>query len=336
VVALDQHYIGDLGLKAVVAWVCYSWSGSFNKVNPLTILQSRGGDMSQTPLTYEDVLDRFLSWAHLQPDVRAVVIVGSRARMDHPADAFSDLDLVVVTTDPNRYLWETDWLKPLGTLWLTFLENQAVGEGLERRVLFEGALDVDFIPLPNEAVRRMALEGWTPEVAAVLRRGFRFALDKDNLSQLIGGVPSTKPSSASAPTQDKFLALCHDFLYHAVWAAKKLRRGELWIAKSCADGYMKQQLLRMIEWHSRSERGWNHDTWHGGRYLEEWADPDALDGLRETFAHYDEADVQRALLATMDLFCRVGRETAARLGCAYPEDADERVTVWVVAFLRPA
>jgi hypothetical protein len=41
-------------------------------------------------------------------------------------------------------------------------------------------------------------------------------------------------------------------------------------------------------------------------------------------------------LATMDLFRRVGRETAARLGCAYPEDADERVTVWVVAFLRPA
>ena len=99
---------------------------------------------------------------------------------------------------------------------------------------------------------------------------------------------------------------------------------------------MKQQLPRMIEWHSRSERGWNHDTWHGGRFLEERADPDALDGLRETFsAHYYEADVQRALLATMVLFRRVGRETAARSGCAYPEDADERVTAWVVGFLRP-
>ncbi len=30
-------------------------------------------------------------------------------------------------------------------------------------------------------------------------------------------------------------------------------------------------------------------------------------------AYYDEADVQRALLATMDLFRRVGRETAMRL-----------------------
>jgi aminoglycoside 6-adenylyltransferase len=242
-----------------------------------------------------------------------------------------------VSTDPDRYLSETDWLEPLGTYWLTFLERQAVGEGLERRVLFEGALDVDFIPLANEAVRRMALEGWTPEVAAVLRRGFRLVLDKDDLlSLLIGGVPATTLSSAPPPTQEEFLALCHDFLYHAVWAAKKLGRGELWIAKSCADGYMKQLLLGMIEWHAHSERGWDHDTWHGGRFLEEWADPGALDGLREAFAYYEEADVRRALLATMDLFRRIGRQTAARLGCAYPEEADERVKAWVGGLLEPA
>ena len=51
------------------------------------------------------------------------------------------------------------------------------------------------------------------------------ALGKENLlSLLIGGVPSTTPS-APPPTHAAFLALCHDFLYHAVWAAKKLRRG---------------------------------------------------------------------------------------------------------------
>jgi aminoglycoside 6-adenylyltransferase len=183
----------------------------------------------------------------------------------------------------------------------------------------------------------MALEGWSPEVAAVLRRGFRLVLDKDDLqSLLIGGVLPTRLLSAPLPTQEEFLALCHDFLYHAVWAAKKLRRGELWIAKSCADGYMKQLLLGMIEWHAHSERGWDHDTWHGGRFLEEWADPGALDGLREAFAYYEEADVRRALLATMDLFRRIGRQTAARLGFAYPEETDERVKAWVGGLLEPA
>ena len=293
--------------------------------------------MSQAPLTYEDVLDRFLAWARPRPDVRAVMVVGSRARStDHPADAFSDLDLVVVSTDPDRYLSETDWLEPLGPPWLTFLERQAVGEGLERRVLFEGALDVDFVPLANEAVRRMALEGWPLEVAAVLNRGFRLVLDKDDLLSLIASVPAKTSSYAPLPTQEKFLALCHDFLYHAVWAAKKLRRGELWIAKSCVDCHMKQILLGMIEWHARSERGWDHDTWHGGRFLKEWADQRTLDGLRGAYAYYEEADIRRALLTTMDLFRRIGRETAVGLDCAYPEEADERVTAWVVGLLAPA
>ena len=46
----------------------------------------------------------------------------------------------------------------------------------------------------------------------------------------------------------------------------------------------------------------------------------------QAFAHYEEADTRRALLTTMDLFRRIGRETAVRLGCAYPEDAYQRVT----------
>lgn len=162
-------------------------------------------------------------------------------------------------------------------------------------------------------------------------------LDKDDLlGRSIGSPPSTTTAFAPPPTEAEFLALCHDFLYHAVWGAKKLRRGELWIAKSCVDGHMKQLLLGVLEWHARSERGWDHDTWHGGRFLEEWADPAALDGLREAFAYYDQADVRRALLETMALFRRVGRETAARLACAYPEEADERVTAWVVGLLEPA
>ncbi len=99
---------------------------------------------------------------------------------------------------------------------------------------------------------------------------------------------------------------------------------------------MKQLLLRMIEWHARSERGWDYDTWHGGRFLEEWADQRTLDGLHKVFAYYEEADVRRALLATMDLFRRIGPETAVRLGCPYPEGADQRVTTWVVGLLALA
>ena len=98
------------------------------------------------------------------------------------------------------------------------------------------------------------------------------------------------------------------------------------MAKSCGDGYLKRLLLQMLEWHARAAYGWDYDTWHGGRFLEQWADPRAVQGLRQAFAYYDEDDVGRALLATMDLFRWLATETAQRLGYPYPAAAEERVT----------
>ena len=62
------------------------------------------------------------------------------------------------------------------------------------------------------------------------------------------------------------------------------------------------------------------DTWHEGRFLEQWADPGALSALEKAFAHYDVRDVARALWETVDLFQVVEEESARRLGLS-PERA---------------
>jgi aminoglycoside 6-adenylyltransferase len=56
------------------------------------------------------------------------------------------------------------------------------------------------------------------------------------------------------------------------------------------------------------------DTWHGGRLLERWADPQALGELRRAYAGFDAADVARALWATAELFQRLEGDCARRLG----------------------
>ena len=156
--------------------------------------------------------------------------------MDPPADTFSDLDLALITTDQDRYLRDAGWLEHIDTPWLTFVERQATGTGLEQRALFERDLDVDFSILEHDEVQKMVTGNWPPEIYAVLARGFEFILDKDGLEHSMRRDPP-KPPRARVPTSDEFLSLCSDFLYHAMWAAKKLQRGEFWVAKSCADCY---------------------------------------------------------------------------------------------------
>jgi len=260
--------------------------------------------------TFNEFVAGFLRWAEVQEDLRAALIIGSQAREDAPADRWSDLDLVLVTTEPQRYLDETAWLGALGVPILTFLEPQATGGGVERRALFRGGLDVDFTPASVARVQGLVAQGLTPETAAVFSRGVRVLLDKDGLMAHLNLHDVPHPP-APPPSAEAFEALCHDFLYHALWTAKKLRRGELWTAKFCLDGYLKGRcLLPLLEWHAKATRGWDTDTWHGGRFLETWADPRAVAGLGDAFARYDEADMWRALFVTLELFRWLGEETA--------------------------
>ena len=82
--------------------------------------------------------DAFISWAEEKDDIRAAFIVGSRARMDHPADEWSDLDIIIYAKDHKTYLSDTDWLENIGNVWITFTYHTASGQP-ERLILFEGS-----------------------------------------------------------------------------------------------------------------------------------------------------------------------------------------------------
>lgn len=285
--------------------------------------------MNQAATAYEQLVEKLVKWAEMQCDILAVMVVGSRARVHHPADEWSDLDLILVVADPDRYLSAAEWLLNIGSYWCTFVERTSTGEASERRVLFEGGLDVDFILLAAEGIQQRLREA---PVSDIIRRGIRILLDKGSmLSQSIPPAPQT--SHRHPPTQQEFQEVIQDFWYHAVWTAKKLQRGELWTARGCTDVYMKKLLLHMIEWHACTARGWDHDTWYDGRFLELWAEPRVPGALRHAFAHYAEEDIGRALLATMDMFRWLAAETADHLSYPYPITTDERVTEWVTSCL---
>jgi aminoglycoside 6-adenylyltransferase len=279
--------------------------------------------MDEIAAAYEQLIDRFVQWAQTEDNIRAAIVIGSRARVDHPADEWSDLDMLIFADDPEPYWATTDWLHNVGNPWLTFVEPTPDGKGFERRVLFEGGLDVDFAPDPVAGLRHMLDHGFPPDVADMVHRGVRFLVDKEGFAERLQGIQIDPPAHCP-PTESEFLNVVHDFWYHTVWTSKHLRRGELWWAKSCCDSYLKHLLRQMLEWHARASRGEGVDTWMRGRFLEEWADARAVASLPLVFAHYDAEDVWRALAATMELFRWLAVETADRLEYAYPQPGEAR------------
>lgn len=287
---------------------------SLRGVNPRTVETDE--KLLANVNTRSDLLAvRIADWARERTDVHAAVVVGSQARAETAADRWSDLDVILVLEEPNAYLDDLSWVMSFGAPLLTFVEPTAVGNERELRVLFETGEDLD---LPLIPMSRLDLLTEDEAIAEVLGRGYRVLVDDIGLEERLRAA-SLGPRQRREPTQRDLRELASDFWYHALWAAKKLRRGEVFVATECLDGYLKARLVRLLEWHARAV-DLTLDTWHGGRFLERWGDPGALVALEFAYARYSLPDAARALWVTVDLWQGLEEETAKRLGLALELD----------------
>ena len=262
---------------------------------------------------YNDIKTKILEIANKDEDITAIVAIGSYTRKEIKADEFSDLDLLIVTNNTEKWLWG-EYPEFLGNVSISFVEP-TLGGGKERRCIYDDDRDVDMIILTPEQFEVAIKEGvaqW------VMNRGYDVMYDSMAFSEMLKAYIK---SGSSEPDIDEseFLNVINDFYFHNIWAFKKLKRGELWSAKTCVDSYLKKHLLRMIELFRYKTAG--VDVWHDGRFLESWVGEEILNELKKCFAHYEEEDVMRALLATNQLFEKVTRGIADAKGFSYPEKA---------------
>jgi aminoglycoside 6-adenylyltransferase len=295
----------------------------------------------------ERILSKMVAWGTTRDDLRAIAVVGSRARTDHAADPWSDLDVIVMARRPKRYLTGADWLADIETPWLAVREPTVIGGQEIFHVTFEGGAKVDLVVVSSVAFslaaramqtlrRHPSVRTLLPRIARdrfaelsdVLHRGFRLVLDKDRIAARLesGGLPVPPPS---LPSREEFLDLVSRFLNEQVWVALKMRRGELFVAKTLGESRLMALLLRMIEWHTQVTSNRWSPVFERGRFLEEWAPPIVIERLRGTFPRYDPAEIWRARLEALELFRWLAQETGARLGYSYPTQLEETVMTWV-------
>jgi aminoglycoside 6-adenylyltransferase len=273
------------------------------------LIQGRRYSLKPVETRIRAFLDEVTAWAGEQGDLHAVVLLGSQARADEPADEVSDVDLVLFVDDPDRYLRDDSWVRQFGEPLLSFVEPTAVGGFEERRVLFRDGLEVDFSVPPAAAAGEIP-----SDATAVFARGFRVLYD-DGLGL---EPPKAVELEAPPPTQAELDQLTNDFWYHLLWAAKKLWRGEVLLAKQVCDCFLTWRLVELARW-----RAHGADTWHGLRFFERWAGDDLVEALGPTFASYDASEVARALRATGEVFGRLEDEVVSRFGLTPPIDRAE-------------
>lgn len=125
-------------------------------------------------------LDAFVTWASAHGDVQAIALVGSYARGEARDD--SDIDLVLLTNEPQRYREDLKWIERFGTV--KKHQTEDYGKLTSIRVWYQNGIEVEYgITAPDWAA--IPLDAGTQEV---LRGGMMVLFERgDLLSQHVNG-----------------------------------------------------------------------------------------------------------------------------------------------------
>ena len=266
-------------------------------------------------------------WAEGERNVLALISTGSTARGDGREDEFSDLDVEVIAEAPNRLLETDEWFRAFGEVWVVLRFNEP---GFPARlVVYEGGAKVDYTIAGAERLTEMY-----GGLDALYERGYKVLLDKPGLTKRLPRPTGSSPV-LPAPSAREFFSVLDEFWFEATHMPRYLSRGDLWVVK-LRDWTMKQDLLRMLEWHALTRSSGPVAVWHLGAHLREWVEEQTWQDLHDVFGRFAEDDAWRALLATTHLFARLSHDVAHANGFDYPIEVEQHVQRYLAAHAPPS
>lgn len=84
--------------------------------------------------------EAFVGWAAEQADIQAVALVGSYARGEARDD--SDIDLVILTDQPSKYLDDIQWIERFGVV--EKQQTEDYGKLISLRVWYRNGPEVEY------------------------------------------------------------------------------------------------------------------------------------------------------------------------------------------------
>lgn len=265
---------------------------------------------------------KIAAWAERQPDVRAALLIGSRATPQGARDGYSDHDVILFVESGSRLARKDDWLDAFGRPLIVLNETtEQRGEIVPTRLVqYRGGHRIDFTLSRVDLLHRIAEQEALPDWLAA---GYRILLDRD------GDAAALPPPSASAyvprpPTSQEYRALVNEFWWETLYVGKYVARNELLPARYSLETVLRYRcLVPMLEWYVQIPREWEQSVGvrgRGLRWLLELEDREVLD---RTYAADTLASHGRALDAMIELFRKAARAVARDLGLHYPAILDE-------------
>lgn len=270
--------------------------------------------------TEREMLDLIINTARNDARVRAVIMNGSRVNPNAPKDFFQDYDVIYIVTEKESFLADPGWIKIFGELMILQLPDEMSdpppgGKDFYGYLMqFADGNRIDLSLLPVSKLAKLGEDSLTLTL-----------LDKDGI------LPKFAPPNDSSylpkpPTAKAFFDCTNEFWWVSPYVAKGLWRREIIYAKLMLDHYVREQLMKMLDWYVGICTDFQISPGKMGKYLEKCLESELWELLLKTYSDADYDHTWDALLTMGDLYRRIAIPVAEHFGFTYPYGDDERVS----------
>ncbi|ASZ12171.1 aminoglycoside 6-adenylyltransferase [Chitinophaga pendula] len=290
----------------------------------------------------EQIINSIREWAVRNKDIDFILITGSNGNDGRLPDAYSDIDVIVFCKRSPYYRTNSEWLSEIAEPVSYF--HWPATRNLSKIYFANGVcLDIGFISTHHLAwgkryafirkykplyrliprIVRGKVEALFNEFSYQIHRGYYPLIDKgDHESKMKYAREVFAYKKAKSFEIERLHQSVNQFWQYALQMAVKLQRKEFFTAKFECDHIMKKELLYIIEMYTKSIQGEAFETWHKGRYIEQWAAPFITAQLPGVYGRYEEEDAWKSLMAMIELFSELSHSLITQYpeaGCQNPE-----------------
>jgi aminoglycoside 6-adenylyltransferase len=274
------------------------------------------------------VLEKIVKWAESKPDIWAVLLTSSRTKPDAELDEFSDYDVIFVADDIKPYRENESWLEEYGKVLVVYRDPIEIRFGHKRFInvtQYENGLKIDFTLWPMELLKTVVKMEQLPDY---IDDGYKVLLDKDGLTRGMK-APSCRAYIPKPPTEKEYQTFIENFFHEVTYAAKHIRRHDLFPLMSTLDDMRYTKLCRLLEWKVEIEHNWSLKSGVYGKGLYKYLNQEMLDELESTHV-YEGSDIDwKSLYRIILMFSKVAKDVGKRLGFTYPIDLEKRMMVYL-------
>ncbi len=266
--------------------------------------------------TTEKMLELIVNVAKEDPDIRAVLMSGSRANKDCPVDQYQDFDIVYFVKDVQPYWDNMAWIE----------------EKFGKPILVQKPESIQLIP-PDDDGNYMYL--------MLFEDGNRIDLQFTSSPYVDDGEPAVllldKDGTFSdikvqedfwyvrKPSQKHFADCCNEFHWCLNNVAKGIARDELSYAMKQYNEYVRDMLVLMLQWYVGTRHDFKVSAGKEGKYFKRYLPAEIYERFRKTYSDADYEHMWAAAFEMLYLFGDVARYVAEKLEFTYDEAEEQGI-----------